>query len=60
MKKGLGLSCCIKDESRSLDFGDQKLESNHSMRPVLKVQVVSDRGKGGYKPSGEYWGDERK
>ncbi len=56
MKKGLGLSCCIKD----LDFGDQKLESNHSMRPVLKVQVVSDRGKGGYKPSGEYWGDERK
>ncbi|MCX7101685.1 MAG: hypothetical protein NTX38_09410 [Methylobacter sp.] len=55
MKKGLGLSCCIKD----LDFGD-KLESNHSMRPVLKVQVVSDRGKGGYKPSGEYWGDERK
>ena len=28
----LNLSCCIKDESRSLGFGDQKLESNHLMR----------------------------
>ena len=60
MKKGLGRSCCIKDESRSVDFGDQKLESKHSMQPVLKVQVVSDRETGDYKPSAEYWGDERK
>jgi len=25
MKRGVSLSCCIEDESRPLDFGDQKL-----------------------------------
>ena len=46
MKKGASLSCCIKDESWSLGFGDQKSESNHPMRHSLRVLVVSDKGKG--------------
>ena len=46
MKKGASLSCCIKDESRSLGFGDQKPESNRPMRHSLRVFVVSDKGKG--------------
>jgi len=46
MKRGVSLSCCIKDESRSLGFGDQKLESNRPMRHSLRVFVVSDKGKG--------------
>jgi len=32
MKNDESHSCCIKDESRSLGFGDQKLEPN---RPML-------------------------
>ena len=31
-KGGESLPCCIKDESRPLGFGDQKLESNRPMR----------------------------
>ena len=45
MKKGESLSCCIKDESRPLGFGDQKLEPNHPMRLLLRAVVVSDREK---------------
>jgi len=36
MKKGESLSCCIKDESRPLSFGDQKSELNHPMRLFVK------------------------
>ena len=46
MKEGESLSCCVKDESRSLGFGFQKLESNHPMRHLLRAFVVSDEGKG--------------
>jgi hypothetical protein len=46
MKEGESLSCCVKDESRSLDFGYQKLGSNHPMRHLLRAFVVSDAGKG--------------
>ena len=46
IKKGVSLSCCIKDESRSLGFGDQELEPNRPMRHSLRVFVVSDKGKG--------------
>lgn len=45
-KETKSLSCCIKDESRSLGFGDPKLESNRPMRHSLRVFVVSDKGKG--------------
>ncbi len=45
-KETKSLSCCIKDESSSLGFGDQKLESNRPMRHSLRVFVVSDKGKG--------------
>ena len=42
MKRGVSLSRCIKDESRSLGFGDQKLEPNRPMRHLLRAPVVSD------------------
>jgi hypothetical protein len=60
MKKGASLLCCIKDESRPLDFGDQPLESNHPVRHRSKAFVVSDREKAAIEPSGAYSGDERK
>jgi hypothetical protein len=47
MKKGVSFSCCIEDESRSLDFGDQTLKSNHPVRHVSRAFVVSDWEKGG-------------
>ncbi len=46
MTKDESLSCCIKDEGWPLGFGNQILESNYPMRPLLRVQVVSDREKG--------------
>ena len=49
MKEGESLSCCVKDESRSLGFGFQKLELNHPMRHLLRAFVVSDEGKGSLK-----------
>ena len=60
MKKGESLSCCIKDESRPLGFGGQKLEPNHPMRLLKRAVVVSDPGKGHQEWSGTYYGDERK
>jgi len=45
MTKDESLSCCIKDEGRPLGFGNQILESNYPMRPLLRVEVVSDREK---------------
>ena len=60
MKNVVRHPCCTKDESRSLGFGDQKLESNCPMRLLLKAMVVSDLGKGRLERSGEYYGDERK
>lgn len=45
MKKGASLSCCIKDESRSLGLGNQILGSNYPMRHRLRAVVVSDREK---------------
>jgi hypothetical protein len=45
MTKDENLSCCIKDEGRPLDFGNQMLESNYPMRPMLRALVVSDREK---------------
>jgi len=60
MKKGESLSCCIKDESRPLGFGGQKLEPNYPMRLLKRAVVVSDPGKGHREWSGTYYGDERK
>ena len=54
MKKGESLSCCIKDESRSLGFGDQKLEPNRPLRLLLRAKVVSEKGKGSQELSGVY------
>jgi len=45
MTKDVSLSCCTKDEGRPLGFGDQILESNYLMRPLLRVKVASDREK---------------
>ncbi len=45
MTKDASLSCCTKDEGRPLGFGNQILESNYPMRPLLRVKVVSDREK---------------
>jgi hypothetical protein len=45
MTKDGSLSCCTKDEGRPLGFGNQVLESNRPMRPLLRVMVVSDREK---------------
>ena len=45
MMKGESLSCCTKDEGWPLGFGNQILESNNPMRPLLRVSVVSDREK---------------
>jgi len=45
MTKDISLSCCTKDEGRPLDSGNQILESNRPMRPLLRVKVVSDREK---------------
>ncbi len=39
------LSCCTKDEGRPLGSGNQRLESNNPMRPLLRALVVSDREK---------------
>jgi len=50
MTKGVSLSCCNNDEGRPLGFGNQMLESNHPMRHLLRVFVVSDSGKGSEKP----------
>ena len=52
--------CCIKDERRSLGFGNPMLESNHPVRLLSRAVVVSDEGKGCEKLSGAYDGDERK
>ena len=57
LKKGISLSCCSKDESRSLGVGGRTLASNHPVRLELRALVVSDKGKGGGKPSGRYCGD---
>ena len=45
MTKGESLSCYTKDEGRPFGFGNQILESNRPMRPLLRVKVVSDREK---------------
>ena len=52
MKKGLGLTCCINDESRSLDFGDQKLKQTQSL--VLNMGICRSDDKRMFKrKSGE-------
>ena len=48
MTKDRSLSCCTKDEGRPLGSGNQILESNYPMRPLLRVGVVSDREKADY------------
>jgi hypothetical protein len=45
MTKGESLSCYTKDEGRPFGSGNQMLESNRPMRPLLRVKVVSDREK---------------
>ena len=45
MTKDESLSCCTKDEGGPLGFGNQILRSNHPMRHLLRVIVVSDREK---------------
>lgn len=45
MTKDESLSCCTKDEGWPLGFGNQILGSNHPMRHLLRVIVVSDREK---------------
>jgi len=50
----------VKDERRSLGFGNPMLESNRPVRLSLKASVVSDVGKGSAKLSGVYDGDEQK
>ena len=45
MTKDESLSCCINDEGWPLGFGNQILKSNHPMRHLLRVIVVSDREK---------------
>jgi hypothetical protein len=54
MKESESFPCCSKDESRSLGFGDQKLEPNHPMRHSLRAIVVSDREKAVQELSGTY------
>ena len=54
MTKGFGPSCCIQDEGRPLDLGNQTLGSNRPVRLALRVQVVSNRGKGSQELSGTY------
>ena len=54
MKESESFSCCSKDESRSLGFGDQKLEPNHHMRHSLRAIVVSDKEKTVQELSGTY------